>query len=123
MPGICSAHHSGFFYHLSCVPKKGDPKKGTRREFFTGMLGRPRTFRKQPAFVYGRVFARAGYALHGLYSRSALISTGHRLINAGRRLANLRASDIRNTLPSDSVACLKFSYEVRLAIFSEMVRQ
>ena len=28
-------------YHLSCVPKKGDPKKGTRRKFFTGMLGRP----------------------------------------------------------------------------------
>ncbi len=26
---------------LAC-PKKGDPKKGTRRKFFSGMLGRPR---------------------------------------------------------------------------------
>ena len=32
----------GYFCHLSCMPKKGDPKKGTRRKFFTGVLGRPR---------------------------------------------------------------------------------
>ncbi len=30
------------FRHLSCVPKKGDPKKGTRRPFLSVMLGRPR---------------------------------------------------------------------------------
>jgi hypothetical protein len=32
----------GFSCHLSCVPKQGDPKKGTRRPFLSVMLGRPR---------------------------------------------------------------------------------
>ena len=50
------------FCHLSCVPKKGDRKKGTRRKFFTACSVVLSTFRKHPALVYGRVFARAGYA-------------------------------------------------------------
>jgi hypothetical protein len=52
------------------MPEKGDPKKGTRRKFFPGMLVILGTFRK---------------------------------------LA-LRASDIRNASPSDSVACREFSH-------------
>ena len=47
------------------------------------------------------------------------------ILGTFRKLA-LRASDIRNASPSDSVARLKFSYgtpDSRLAIFSEMVRQ
>ncbi len=32
--------------HLSCVPKKGDPKKGTRRKFFTACSIVLSTFRK-----------------------------------------------------------------------------
>ena len=32
--------------HLSCVPKKGDPKKGTRRKFFTACSVVLSTFRK-----------------------------------------------------------------------------
>ena len=34
------------FCHLSCVPKKGDPKKGTRRKFFTACSVVLSTFRK-----------------------------------------------------------------------------
>ena len=30
------------FRHLSCVPKKGDPKKGTPAKILYGLLGRPR---------------------------------------------------------------------------------
>ncbi len=47
-------HIKGFILcHLSCVPKKCDRKKGTRRKFFTPgsvVLG---TFRKQPALARG----------------------------------------------------------------------
>jgi hypothetical protein len=32
--------------HLSCVPKKGDPKKGTRRKSFTACSVVLGTFRK-----------------------------------------------------------------------------
>ena len=42
-----------FFRHLSCVPKKGDPKKGTRRKFFTPCSVVLSTFRKQPALAHG----------------------------------------------------------------------
>ncbi len=39
--------YSGFTpCHLSCVPKKGDPKKGTRRKFFTPCSVVLGTFRK-----------------------------------------------------------------------------
>jgi len=36
-----------FVTFLAC-PKKGDPKKGTRRPFLSVLLGRPRTFQNSP---------------------------------------------------------------------------
>ena len=40
-----------FSCHLSCVPKKGNRKKGTRRKFLTPCSVVLGTFRKQPAFA------------------------------------------------------------------------
>jgi hypothetical protein len=38
--------HKRLYFVTSCVPKKGDPKKGTRRKFFTPCSVVLSTFRK-----------------------------------------------------------------------------
>ena len=42
--------------HLSCVPKKGDPKKGTRRKFLTACSIVLSTFRKLPWLGHPKCF-------------------------------------------------------------------
>jgi hypothetical protein len=80
-----------FFRHLSCVPKKCDRKKGTRRKFFTPDSVVLSTFRKQPALAHGtrkrwpQARQPSGsdspkcFTLGWPVFAPALINTGHRL--------------------------------------------
>jgi hypothetical protein len=72
-----------FPLHLSCVPKKGDPRRAPGENSLRQA--------RSSSVHFG----------NSLNSRIALI-------NAGHRLANLRAQTVRNASPSDSVAWLNF---------------